>query len=62
MKIELTEDQLDTLIIMADSYREYMEADIEQNPTNNNLETLALIEDTITILREASDDSIKAQS
>jgi len=62
MKIELTEDQLDTLIIMADSYREYMEADIEQNPTNNNLETLALIEDTITVLREASDDSIKAQS
>jgi len=62
MKIELTEDQLDTLIIMADSYREYMEADIEQNPTNNNLETLALIEDTITVLMEASDDSIKAQS
>lgn len=62
MEIELTEDQLDTLIIMADSYREYMEADIEQNPTNNNLETLALIEDTITVLREASDDSIKAQS
>lgn len=50
MNIELTPDQLDTLIVMAESYREYMEADIEQNPNNNNLETLAHIEDTVEAL------------
>jgi len=53
MNIELTPDQLDTLIVMAESYREYMEADIQQNPNNNNLETLAHIEDTVEALYTA---------
>jgi hypothetical protein len=61
MQVELTPDQLDTVIVMAESYREYMQADIEQNPDNNNLETLAHIEDTVETLYQArgdNDDSI----
>lgn len=64
MNIELTPDQLDTLIVMAESYREYMEADIQQNPNNNNLETLAHIEDTVEALytaRGEDDDWINPQ-
>lgn len=64
MNIELTPDQLDTLIVMAESYREYMEADIQQNPNNNNLETLAHIEDTVEALYKArgeDDDWINPQ-
>ena len=53
MLLDITPDQLDTLIVMATSYKEYMEDELASDPTADNQETLALIEDTVTALYKA---------